>query len=122
MFGIAVGRAKAQGLGINGQLLIVAATPDTFSVSPFALIGKRTSIKGWPSGTAKDSEATLNFSALADIRPKTEQYPLEKANEAYERVIANEARFRVVLKMKGVRKAEGQALIPSRLVRSQPEH
>lgn len=89
------------GLGINGQLLIVAATPDTFSVSPFALIGKRSSIKGWPSGTAKDSEATLNFSALADIRPKTEQYPLEKANEAYERMIMNEARFRVVLTMEG---------------------
>lgn len=87
------------GLGVNGQLLIVAATPDTFSVSPFALIGKRTSIKGWPSGTAKDSEATLNFSALGDIRPKTEEYPLEKANEAYERMITNKARFRVVLTM-----------------------
>jgi alcohol dehydrogenase/propanol-preferring alcohol dehydrogenase len=87
------------GLGINGQLLIVAATPDTFSVSPFALIGKRSSIKGWPSGTAKDSEATLNFSALGDIRPMIEQYPLEQANEAYERMIKNKARFRVVLTM-----------------------
>lgn len=87
------------GLGVNGQLLIVAATPDTFSVSPFALIGKRSSIKGWPSGTAKDSEATLNFSALGDIRPMIEQYPLEQANEAYERMIKNKARFRVVLTM-----------------------
>ncbi|MDX1666311.1 MAG: alcohol dehydrogenase [Saprospiraceae bacterium] len=85
------------GLGVDGQLLVVAATPDEFSVSPFQLLMKRAAIKGWPSGWAKDSEDTLQFSALADIAPAVETYPLEKANEAYDRMINNEARFRVVL-------------------------
>lgn len=87
------------GLGVDGQLLIVAATPETFSVSPFSLIMKRSSIKGWPSGTATDSEATLQFSSLTDVTPEVETFPLEKANEAYERMITNKARFRVVLTM-----------------------
>lgn len=87
------------GLGRDGQLLIVAATNEEISVSPFSLIGNRTSIAGWPSGTAKDSEATLDFSALTHITPEVETFPLEKANEAYARMINNEVRFRVVLTM-----------------------
>lgn len=87
------------GLGRNGQLMVVAATNDPIEVSPFQLIMGRKSISGWPSGDARDSEETLNFSALTDITPKIETFPLEKANEAYDRMINNEARFRVVLEM-----------------------
>ncbi|SMO65099.1 alcohol dehydrogenase [Fodinibius sediminis] len=85
------------GLGRNGQLMVVAATGDPIEVSPLQLIMGRKSVSGWPSGDARDSEDTLNFSALQDITPKVETYPLEQANEAYERMINNEARFRVVL-------------------------
>jgi alcohol dehydrogenase/propanol-preferring alcohol dehydrogenase len=87
------------GLGVDGQLLVVAAAPDAFSFSAFSLIMNRSSIKGWSSGTAKDSEETLQFSSLADVRPEIETYPLAQANEAYTRMINNEARFRVVLTM-----------------------
>lgn len=87
------------GLGRNGQLMVVAATNDPIAVSPFQLIMGRKSISGWLSGNAKDSEETLNFNALTDITPKIETFPLEKANEAYDRMINNEARFRVVLEM-----------------------
>lgn len=87
------------GLGVDGKLLVVAATADPIEVSPFQLIMGRKSISGWPSGTAKDSEDTLDFSALTDITPKIETYPLAKANEAYDRMINNEARFRVVLEI-----------------------
>ena len=87
------------GLSIDGTLLVVAATPEPIEVSPFQLIMGRKSIAGWPSGTAKDSEDTLDFSALTDITPKIETFPLEEANEAYDRMINNEARFRVVLEM-----------------------
>ena len=87
------------GLGTDGTLLVVAATADPIQVSPFQLIMGRKSILGWPSGTAKDSEDTLDFSALTNITPKIETYPLEKANEAYARMINNKARFRVVLEM-----------------------
>jgi alcohol dehydrogenase/propanol-preferring alcohol dehydrogenase len=87
------------GLAIDGTLLVVGAVAEPMEISPFQLIMGRKSVKGWPSGTAKDSEDTLDFSALTDITPAVETFPLEQANEAYSRMINNEARFRVVLKM-----------------------
>jgi alcohol dehydrogenase/propanol-preferring alcohol dehydrogenase len=89
--------AAVGGLGINGKLLIVAALTEPVEVSPLALIMGRRSIAGWPSGTASDSEDTLAFSALSAIRPMIEVYPLERAPEAYERMMSGKARFRVVL-------------------------
>ena len=87
------------GLGRNGKLMVVAATNDAIEVSPFQLIMGRKSITGWPSGDAKDSEDTLDFSALTNVTPKIETFSLEEANKAYDRMINNEARFRVVLEM-----------------------
>jgi len=85
------------GLGPNGQLLIVGADTDPMQISPLQLITGKKTVSGWSSGTAKDSEETLKFSALTKSTPMIEKYPLEKAAEAYERMINNEARFRVVL-------------------------
>ena len=65
------------------------------------MIMNRASIQGWPSGTAQDSTETLAFSAMAKVRPMIEEYPLERAAEAYERMMSGGARFRVVLKMDG---------------------
>lgn len=87
------------GLGRDGTMMVVGATMDPIEVSPMQLIMGRKSVKGWASGDATGSEDTLNFSALQGITPKIEAYPLEKANEAYDRMINNEARFRVVLTM-----------------------
>jgi alcohol dehydrogenase/propanol-preferring alcohol dehydrogenase len=85
------------GLGRDGQLLVVAATGEPIEVSPLDLIIGRKSVAGWPSGTADDSEDTLDFSALNDVAPMIETYPLSEADAAYDRMINNEARFRVVL-------------------------
>jgi D-arabinose 1-dehydrogenase-like Zn-dependent alcohol dehydrogenase len=85
------------GLGIDGKLIVVGASMQAIEVSPLALIGARRSISGWPSGTASDSEDTLDFSVLSNIRPLIETYPLERAAEAYERMMSGRARFRVVL-------------------------
>ncbi|RIJ37768.1 alcohol dehydrogenase [Pontibacter oryzae] len=87
------------GLAINGKLMALAATVDPVKVTPLQLIMGRKSITGWPSGTAKDSEDTLKFSARSKTVPMIETYPLEKAEEAYEQMITNKARFRVVLTM-----------------------
>jgi D-arabinose 1-dehydrogenase-like Zn-dependent alcohol dehydrogenase len=57
------------------------------------------SLKGWYSGTSIDSEDTLKFSTLHNIQSMNEVYPLEKAAEAYDRMMSGRARFRVVLKM-----------------------
>ena len=68
-------------------------------VSPLWLLMGSREVTGHYSGYAKDSEDTLNFSVLTGVKPMVEVYPLAKVNEAYERMITNKARFRVVLKM-----------------------
>jgi len=85
------------GLGADGKLLIVGAGMEPIEVPPIALLMGRRSVSGWPSGTASDSEDTLAFSVLSGIRPMIETYPLERASEAYERMMSGKARFRVVL-------------------------
>jgi alcohol dehydrogenase/propanol-preferring alcohol dehydrogenase len=87
------------GLGRDGSLVIVAATGEPVEVAPMALIQGRKSVSGWPSGSADDSEDTLDFSALTGIVPEIESFPLEEVAAAYDRMINNEARFRAVLTM-----------------------
>ena len=93
--------ALVDGLAANGKLVIVGASPEPLTITPLQLIGARRSIQGWPSGTAKDSEDTMQFSALTGVRPMIERYPLEKAADAYQQMISGKARFRVVLTMGG---------------------
>jgi D-arabinose 1-dehydrogenase-like Zn-dependent alcohol dehydrogenase len=85
------------GLARHGKLLLVAAPPDPISVNAGLLIGGSKAIQGWASGTSIDSEDTLNFCALTGIRPMIETFALADAAAAYERMITNSARFRVVL-------------------------
>jgi D-arabinose 1-dehydrogenase-like Zn-dependent alcohol dehydrogenase len=89
--------ALIDGLGVNGRMVVVGATPDKIEVSPIQLLGQRKSIQGWPSGTAADSEDTLRFAALTGVRPMIEKFPLPQANQAYARMISGKAEFRVVL-------------------------
>jgi len=91
--------ALIDGLGVGGQLLVVGASADPINVTPVQLIMSRRSIRGWPSGTARDSEDTLNFCALTGIRPMIEMLPLEQAAKGYEQMLSGKARFRVVLAM-----------------------
>lgn len=89
--------AAVAGLGIDGKLVIVGASGEAIEVPPLLLIGGRRSLAGWPSGTAADSEDTMNFSVQSRVRPMIETYPLAKAAEAYQRMMSGKARFRVVL-------------------------
>jgi D-arabinose 1-dehydrogenase-like Zn-dependent alcohol dehydrogenase len=89
--------ALIDGLAPGGKLIIVGAAPEPLSINPLQIILARRSIQGWPSGTAKDSEDTLQFSALTGVRPMIERFPLGKAADAYDQMISGRARFRVVL-------------------------
>jgi D-arabinose 1-dehydrogenase-like Zn-dependent alcohol dehydrogenase len=91
--------ALVDGLGPDGKLVVIGASGESLTVSPNQILGQRRAIQGWPSGTAKDSEETLSFSVLTGVRPMIERYPLDKAAEAYERMLSGKARFRVVLKV-----------------------
>jgi D-arabinose 1-dehydrogenase-like Zn-dependent alcohol dehydrogenase len=85
------------GLAPTGKLIVVGAPDGPLTVNAFPLLLGRRTVMGWPSGTGMDSEDTLKFSALAGVKPMIETYPLEKAAEAYERMMSGKARFRVVL-------------------------
>jgi len=87
------------GLGPNGKLVVVGAAFDAIEVTPVQLISGSKSIQGWASGTAADAEDTLRFAELSGVRPMIETYPLEKAAEAYARMMSGNAQFRVVLTM-----------------------
>jgi D-arabinose 1-dehydrogenase-like Zn-dependent alcohol dehydrogenase len=89
--------ALVDGLSPDGKLLVPAAPAEPLIVSVFSLIVARRSIAGWYSGTAKDSQDTMEFSALADVHPMIEKYPLDRVAEAYEQMHSGRVRFRVVL-------------------------
>lgn len=87
------------GLGPNGKLMVIGATFDPIEVTPIQLISGSRTIQGWAAGTPADSEDTLNFAELTGVRPMIETYPLDKAAEAYARMLSGKAQFRVVLTM-----------------------
>jgi D-arabinose 1-dehydrogenase-like Zn-dependent alcohol dehydrogenase len=87
------------GLGPNGKLIVIGVTSDPIEVTPVQLITGSRSIQGWAAGTAADSEDTLHFAELTGVRPMIETYPLERAAEAYARMLSGNAQFRVVLTM-----------------------
>ena len=91
--------ALIDGLGPHGKFMVVGATTDPIEVTPLQLIVGSKSIQGWWSGTPTDSEDTLHFCELTGVRPMIESYPLERAAEAYDRMMSGKAQFRVVLTM-----------------------
>jgi NADPH2:quinone reductase len=87
----------ADGLGPGGTLLVVGVPEEEVPVDAASLIGANGAVAGWASGQARDSQDTLEFSELRGITPKVETYPLSEVEAAYDRMLGNEARFRVVL-------------------------
>ncbi|KAJ3896625.1 GroES-like protein [Lentinula edodes] len=83
------------GLKVGGTMLTVAIADLKFST--VALIGKRASIKGWPSGHAKDSEDAIAFAQKHNIKTIVEKFPLEQVNDAYNKMQSGQVKFRAVL-------------------------
>lgn len=84
------------GLGYDGEIIIVAGTGDMIQVPAMQMLMEQRSIKGWTGG---DPQETVDFSSLWDIKPMVEVFPLEKAQEAFDRMMSAKVRFRAVLKM-----------------------
>jgi D-arabinose 1-dehydrogenase-like Zn-dependent alcohol dehydrogenase len=85
------------GLGVDGKLMVLGAAAEPLQVAGVPLLLGRRSIVGWPSGSSIDSQDTLAFSALTNVRSMNEIFPLERAAEAYEHMMSGKARFRAVL-------------------------
>lgn len=88
------------GLSPRGQLVVVAVPGEPISVNATDLIFGARSVAGALTGTVADNEQTLAFANLQDIRAHVETFPLEQAQEAYDRMMRADVRLRAVLVMK----------------------
>jgi alcohol dehydrogenase/propanol-preferring alcohol dehydrogenase len=91
--------ATIGGLAIDGKLIMVGISEEPVEVPIVKFIVGRHSVQGWPCGTSADSKDTLAFSVQMGIRPMVEEFSLERAAEAYDRMMSGNAEFRVVLTM-----------------------
>jgi alcohol dehydrogenase len=89
--------ATVDGLATGGELIVLGVIPEPMAISPLQLIPQAKVVYGRGSGTAKGIEDTLAFAALTGVRAIVEEAPIEDANAAYQRMLANQARFRMVL-------------------------
>src|ERR687887_2686960 len=85
------------GLAVNGKLVVIGASDEPIQVPPSLMILGRRLLIGWPAGTSIDSQDTLSFSVLSGIRSMNEDFPLERAAEAYDHMMSGKARYRCVL-------------------------
>jgi propanol-preferring alcohol dehydrogenase len=84
------------GMGRNGQMIIVAAPQDMMQFHPGLLMRGDRSISAWVGGTMEDA---VNFSLLCHVNPMIEIFPLEQAAVAFEKMMSARVRFRAVLKV-----------------------
>jgi D-arabinose 1-dehydrogenase-like Zn-dependent alcohol dehydrogenase len=89
--------ALVDGLSPSGKLLVPAAPAEPLTISMAPLISGRRSVAAWYSGTAMDSQDTMDFSATHGVHPMIEKYDLDRVADAYEQMHSGKARFRVVL-------------------------
>ena len=85
------------GLSARGKFIVVGVPQDPIQLNAFPLVFGGRSIYGSLTGTPIDSEDTLAFSVLENIRPMIETVPLEQAADGYARMMQGKARFRMVL-------------------------
>jgi alcohol dehydrogenase len=95
----AVITASLAGLAPQGRLVVLGAGKDPLPVSAGFLVSGERSVLGSITGSPYENEKTLNFSVLTGARPLIETLPLERANEAYQRMHSGEVKFRMVLTM-----------------------
>ncbi|UPT36774.1 alcohol dehydrogenase catalytic domain-containing protein [Pseudomonas amygdali] len=87
------------GLGTDAELIIAAVSSDDLGLTAMDFLKGPNTIRGTFTGKTKELEAALRFSVLADVRPLIEVFPLERAKEAYDKMMAAKTRFRAVISM-----------------------
>lgn len=88
-----------KGLRPGGVSVIVGASPDPIEVSGMDLIFGSRKLEGSLTGDTRTGDETLLFSALTGVSAMIETVPLEKAADAYAKMMSGKARFRMVLTM-----------------------
>lgn len=91
--------AAVGGLRRGGVVIALGASDEPIELSAFDLLFRQLGVDGALTGTPKAGDATLRFSAMSDVAAMVETMPLERAPEAYARMMSGQARFRMVLTM-----------------------
>lgn len=86
-------------LAPQGRTVVLGAGKAPLPVSARHLVVGDRSVQGSLMGTPYETEKTLDFSVLADIRPRIETIPLERADEGYKTMMSGDVKFRIVLTM-----------------------
>ncbi len=84
-------------LGLNGTMIIVGLPSKNPEISPFTLLGNRRSILGSMIGGIAETQEMLDFCAAKNIVSDVEVIPMQKINEAYERMLKGDVRYRFVI-------------------------
>lgn len=87
-----------KGLRIRGSLVLVGMTAEPFSLTPSVFAFSQQRVIGSVIGTRRQQAELLQLAARRGILPITESYPLERVNEAHERVRSRQVRLRAVLR------------------------
>jgi len=84
-------------LKINGHMVLVGVPEKPMMIHPFPLIMGRRSLAGSLIGGIRETQEMLDFCGKHNIAPEIELIPFQKVNEAYERVIKSDVRYRFVI-------------------------
>jgi uncharacterized zinc-type alcohol dehydrogenase-like protein len=84
-------------LAPNGRMHVVGIIAEPIPVGAFSLIAGQRSVSGSPSGSPVAIQTMLDFAARHNVTPQTEHFPMSRINEAFERLDAGKARYRIVL-------------------------
>jgi uncharacterized zinc-type alcohol dehydrogenase-like protein len=90
-------------LRLNGTMVNVGAPPEPLPVPVFALFGNRRSFAGSGIGSIGETQEMLDFCAERGIAPEVEVIDADAVNEAYERVVASDVRYRFVIDIDSLR-------------------
>lgn len=86
-------------LAPGGRLVLLGIGKDPLAVSMGQIVGGERGVIGSITGSPYENERTLDFSVLTGVRPRIETVPLERAEEAYQKMQSGDVRFRMVLTM-----------------------
>jgi uncharacterized zinc-type alcohol dehydrogenase-like protein len=95
-------KAYLNRLRVDGALLLVGAPERPLEVPAFSLIPRRRTLAGSMIGGIRETQEMLDFCATRGIASDVEVIPIQKINEAYERTIKGDVRFRFVIDMKSL--------------------
>ena len=90
-------------LGRDGNITLVGAPSKPLGVAAFGLIMKRRSLAGSPIGGIAETQEMLDFCAAHNITADVEVIPIQKVNEAYERLLKSDVKYRFSIDMASLR-------------------